>query len=209
MLNRSALPSIAMFALMSPLVPSGIAGDHVDGRFPNIVVIMADDMGYGDPGCYNAQSKIPTPNINGLARDGMRFVDAHSPASWCVPTRYGLLTGRYPCRLQHQQWRQRALIEPNQLTLATLLLDRGYATDMVGKCTLALKKEMTTTTRGRWRADPSIAGSNRFLVSAHRSTNHLISTFAIGWPSNLRAFRLKPVIPKVGVISKGLFGEKA
>ena len=67
-------------------------------ELPNIVVILADDMGYGDPGSYNPASRIPTPNIDGLAGEGMRFTDAHSPSAVCTPTRYGLLTGRYAWR---------------------------------------------------------------------------------------------------------------
>ena len=62
---------------------------------PNIVFIMADDAGYGDVGCYNPDSKIPTPNIDRLAEGGVRFTDAHSPSAVCTPTRYGVLTGRY------------------------------------------------------------------------------------------------------------------
>ena len=62
---------------------------------PNIILIMADDMGYGDAGCYNNQSLIPTPNIDQLASEGTLFTVAHSPASVCTPSRYGLLTGRY------------------------------------------------------------------------------------------------------------------
>ncbi len=77
---------------------------------PNIVIILADDMGYSDPRCYNPKSKNPTPNIDRLAREGMRFTDAHAPASFCVPTRYGLLTGRYPHRIK-LNWRNSALIE--------------------------------------------------------------------------------------------------
>ena len=60
---------------------------------PNVLVILADDLGYGDPGVYNADSKIPTPRIDRLAGQGLRFTDAHTPASVCTPTRYGLLTG--------------------------------------------------------------------------------------------------------------------
>ena len=60
---------------------------------PNIVFIMADDMGYGDVGCYNPDSKIPTPNMDKLAQEGIRFTDAHSPSAVCTPTRYGVLTG--------------------------------------------------------------------------------------------------------------------
>jgi arylsulfatase A-like enzyme len=60
---------------------------------PNIVVILADDMGYGDPVSYNPESRVPTPNIDRLAAEGMRFTDAHSPSAVCTPTRYGLLGG--------------------------------------------------------------------------------------------------------------------
>ena len=64
-------------------------------RHPNVVFIMADDMGYGDVGCYNSESKIPTPNIDRLAKQGVLFTDAHSSSAVCTPTRYGVLTGRY------------------------------------------------------------------------------------------------------------------
>src|SRR6185437_16454204 len=63
-------------------------------RRPNIVVILADDLGYGDLGCYGA-TKVKTPNIDRLAEEGMLFTDAHSPASVCTPSRYNLMTGRY------------------------------------------------------------------------------------------------------------------
>ena len=99
---------------------------------PNIILILADDMGYGDPGCYNPLSKTPTPNLDRLAAEGIRFTDAHAPASWCVPSRYGLLTGRYPCRAT-LDWRSRAVIESGRLTIATLLKQSGYITAMVGK----------------------------------------------------------------------------
>lgn len=99
---------------------------------PNIVFILADDMGYGDPSCYNPESKINTPNIDDLANHGIMFTDAHSPGAWCVPSRYGLLTGRYPGRVQ-MNWTERALIEDNQETLATLLKRHGYATACIGK----------------------------------------------------------------------------
>jgi arylsulfatase A len=65
---------------------------------PNVVVILADDFGYGDVGCYNPESKVPTPNMDKLATQGMRFTDAHSPAAVCTPTRYSVLTGRMAIR---------------------------------------------------------------------------------------------------------------
>ena len=64
---------------------------------PNIVFILADDLGYGDVGCYGA-TKVKTPNIDRLAREGIRFTDAHATSSTCTPSRYGLLTGEYPWR---------------------------------------------------------------------------------------------------------------
>ena len=99
---------------------------------PNIVFILADDMGYGDPQCYNPDSRIPTPNIDRLASDGMMFRDAHSAGAWCVPARYGLMTGQYPGRVQ-LNWQERSLVQPNQETLATMLKRNGYHTACIGK----------------------------------------------------------------------------
>ena len=99
--------------------------------------ILADDLGYGDLGCYNAESKIPTPHLDRLASEGMRFTDAHSPSSVCSPTRYALLTGRYAWRTSLQRgvlvpW-DPPLIAPDRLTVATLLKQHGYATSCIGK----------------------------------------------------------------------------
>ena len=105
-------------------------------RLPNIVLIMADDMGYGDLGPYGA-TKIPTPNIDRLAAEGVRFTDAHSASAVCSPSRYSVNTGRYA-------WRSRLksgvlgglsepLIEPGRLTVASFLKQHGYATAHVGK----------------------------------------------------------------------------
>ncbi len=104
---------------------------------PNIVLILADDLGYGDVGCYNAQSKVPTPRLDRLAREGMRFTDAHSPSTVCTPSRYSLLTGEMPCRAGRVPVFVGAggpcLIKEGQLTLPQMLRDRGYATAMTGK----------------------------------------------------------------------------
>ncbi len=111
-------------------------------RLPNIVYILADDMGYGDPQCNNDQSKIPTPNMDRLAREGMSFSDAHSPSAVCTPTRYGLLTGRYcwrTCLKSGVLWGYSPnLIEPGRMTVASLLKKHGYATGGVGKWHLGL-----------------------------------------------------------------------
>ena len=104
---------------------------------PNIVLILADDLGYGDPRCYNADSKIPTPNLDRMAREGMRFTDAHSPSSVCTPTRYGILTGRYAWRTRLQKsvlwpW-DPPLIEDERLTLPEMLKSLNYQTACIGK----------------------------------------------------------------------------
>jgi len=100
---------------------------------PNVVVILADDMGYGDVGAFNPESKIPTPRLDSLAKQSKRFTDAHSPGALCVPTRYGLLTGRHPHRERMGEWTERSLIDADQPTMASVLGGRGYETYMVGK----------------------------------------------------------------------------
>ena len=125
-----------MLLVVLTLVTSTCAapsGQREPGRLPNIVVILADDMGYGDPRCFAAGSLIPTPHIDRLAREGLRFTDAHAPGAWCVPSRYGLLTGRYPCRPRRFHPDREPVFEPGRVTLASFLRGQGYATAMVGK----------------------------------------------------------------------------
>lgn len=127
-MNEKAL--IAILCLTCSICPPLQAAE----TRPNIVFILADDMGYGDPRCFNAQSKIPTPNIDRLASEGMRFIDAHAAGAVCVPSRYALLTGRYPFRNHGIKNPARGpLIEPGRATIATVLRERGYATGMIGK----------------------------------------------------------------------------
>ncbi|MBS3821211.1 MAG: sulfatase-like hydrolase/transferase [Planctomycetes bacterium] len=106
-------------------------------RTPNVVYIMADDMGYGDVGCFNSDSKIPTPNMDRIASEGVRFTDAHSSSAVCTPSRYSVLTGRYCWRTRLKGGVQGGyglpLIDPGRMTVAGLLKQRGYATAAVGK----------------------------------------------------------------------------
>ncbi|MEL7266889.1 MAG: sulfatase-like hydrolase/transferase, partial [Planctomycetota bacterium] len=97
-------------------------------RLPNILLILVDDMGYGDPKCFNAASKIPTPNLDRLAAEGMRFTDAHAPGPLCHMSRYGLMTGRYPFRVDVGRWPSHALIRPGEPTIATVMQNAGYQT---------------------------------------------------------------------------------
>jgi len=108
---------------------------------PHVIVILVDDMGYGDPGCYNPASKIPTPNIDRLAAEGMRFTDAHAPGPLCHMSRYGLMTGRYPFRTDVSKWPTRPLIDEGQVTLPSLLAGAGYETAMVGKWHLGFAED--------------------------------------------------------------------
>lgn len=112
------------------------------GVRPNIIFILADDLGYGDVQCLNAEGKIATPHIDRLAREGMFFTDAHSGSAVCTPTRYGILTGRYAWRTRLKSGvlggYSRPLIEPGRQTIATLAHQRGYATGCVGKWHLGM-----------------------------------------------------------------------
>uniref|UniRef100_UPI003566547A sulfatase family protein n=1 Tax=Fodinibius sp. TaxID=1872440 RepID=UPI003566547A len=119
---------------------------------PNIVILFADDMGYGDVGAYNSESRIPTPNIDRLAAEGMRFTDAHAPGAVCHPSRYGLLTGRYPFRTNTNVWPEQPVIDEDRLTIASLLQSEGYRTAMVGKWHLGFDESHAT--------DPSTAADS-------------------------------------------------
>ncbi len=111
----------------------------LDSQRPNIVVILADDFGYGDLHALNPErGKIPTPNLDRLMVQGMRFTDAHSGSSVCTPTRYGLLTGRYAWRTRLQRGvldgtDDPPLIAADRLTVASLLKQIGYSTAAIGK----------------------------------------------------------------------------
>jgi len=133
---------------------------------PNIVIIFADDMGIGDPGCMNTESLIPTPWMDGIARSGMRFTDAHSAAAVCTSSRYALLTGRYPWRGSLKQWvlggSSPALIEPERETLASILSNSGYQTACIGKWHLGLGNENPVNWDAPLRPGPLDAGFDEF-----------------------------------------------
>jgi arylsulfatase A-like enzyme len=124
-----AVRSVLCLALLTIV----LAGPATAARPPHIIVILVDDMGYGDLHSYNPRSKIPTPHIDRLAAEGMRFTDAHAPGPLCHPSRYGLMTGRYPFRTNISRWPSQPLIDEGQVTLPSMLRDAGYTTAMVGK----------------------------------------------------------------------------
>jgi len=137
----SYVKAIMMLLILISLLGTSCSDIVEEKRHPNIVYILADDLGYGDVSSYNTASKIKTPNIDQLASEGMSFTDAHSPSSVCTPTRYGIITGRYCWRSRLPQGVLRgygkALLETEQ-TVSSLLQDNGYTTGVVGKWHLGL-----------------------------------------------------------------------
>ncbi|NIU54965.1 MAG: sulfatase-like hydrolase/transferase [Phycisphaerae bacterium] len=127
---RTILATGALLAL--------VLGGYAQTEKPNILFIYLDDLGYGDVTCYNPDSKIHTPNIDRLAKEGMAFTDAHTPAPICGPSRYGLMTGRYPWRRgkggtdNGDKFRD-VFVEKGRTTLASLLKKEGYNTAQIGK----------------------------------------------------------------------------
>lgn len=99
---------------------------------PDVVIILCDDLGYGDVSCFNSASKIKTPAFDSVAAAGLKLTDSHSPASWCTPTRYSLLTGNYPFRSQIGR-DSGPVIAEDEPTLPGFLHEHGYSTAMIGK----------------------------------------------------------------------------
>lgn len=122
------------YALLSLLV---LCTPLIAAERPNVVVILADDFGYGSAGCYGADGKlVQTPNIDRLAAEGRRFTDANTTSSVCSPTRYSVITGRYCWRTSAKSGVLSTFsplhIEPGRLNLASMLKKHGYSTASVG-----------------------------------------------------------------------------
>lgn len=150
------------------ITSSQLAGAQVSEK-PNIVIIYADDLGYGDVSCYGA-TKIRTPNIDRLAKQGLRFTNAHCTSATSTPSRYSLLTGEYA-------WRKKgtgvatgdaiAIIQPGRTTLASVMQNAGYKTAVVGKWHLGLGSEGGADWNGEIKSGPMDLGFDyNFIIPA-------------------------------------------
>ena len=144
---------------------------------PNFVVVMADDLGWGDVGCYGP-SPIPTPHIDRLARQGIRFTDAHSPAAICSPTRYSLLTGTDPYRRYHTSHvlfnGEPLMIAEDQATVASMLSTAGYRTGVVGKWHVGLGDHLPRDLANPGRGANELGFDTSFLVAdGHNMLPHV------------------------------------
>ncbi len=131
---NTLMKNILTFCIISIL--SQLSFAQVNQKLPNIVLINADDLGYGDLGCYGA-TKLQTPNIDKLAKEGRMFTDAHSASAVCTPSRYALLTGEYPIRHGNLNnpifLKNKLVIDTQKETIASVLKKAGYATACIGK----------------------------------------------------------------------------
>jgi arylsulfatase A-like enzyme len=138
MLGLSRALILCWLAWMPPAFQAATAA--AAERLPNIVLVYADDLGYGDVGCYGATA-VKTPHLDRLAAGGIRFTDAHATSATCTPSRFGLLTGQYPWRKKGTgilPGDARMILEPGQTTVASMLKSAGYRTGVVGKWHLGL-----------------------------------------------------------------------
>ena len=145
--------SISLLVGLSHL--AAVALHAAEGAHPNVIFVLADDLGIGDVSPTNAECKIKTPHLQAMADEGVTFLDAHSSSSVCTPTRYGVLTGRY-------NWRSRLprgvlsgtsehLIPANRETVAHLLREAGYHTQMIGKWHLGWDWGKADEADGKWQ----------------------------------------------------------
>jgi arylsulfatase A len=194
-MNSRILSLLTLAIISSTSAVVGKPGGKTPKK-PNILFILADDLGYGDVACYNPTSKIPTPNLDQLASQGMRFTDAHSPSTVCTPTRYSILTGRMEFRTG-MKWvfsgvAGPCLIKKDRLTLPQMLRNNGYTTACFGKWHIGMS---FFDKQGRLIKDGGIKGVQKIDYTRaipdspmHRGFDHFYGTVSCPTTDYLYAY---------------------
>jgi arylsulfatase A len=200
-LRRLSLVLALLVLLLGP------AGGLVSAEKPNIVFVLFDDLGYGEPTCYRSDSPFMTPNLDRLAKEGMRFTDAHSAASVCTPTRYGVLTGRYPSRIGQfgvLTTFSPPIIPASRLTVAGLLRQHGYHTGCVGKWHLGVTWDGMPGTQNSvpvgtpFRDGPTAIGFDSFCGFTHaRNIGTILEQEGV--IANVKAVETQPLLAQKAV----------
>lgn len=187
---------------------AAVCNSYAQNQKPNIVFILADDLGYGSVNCYGAdKSLVRTPHIDRLAEMGIRFTNAHTPSSVCTPTRYGLLTGRYPWRTRLKAGvvnpNDPLLIDTERVTLADWLKERGYNTAAIGKWHLGYGEGETAmrTDYLNWSPGPLDLGFD-YHFGVPNNHGDLFNVYI----ENAQIFGLRS--EKIQPYSRGFYGGK-
>ena len=166
-----------LLVLLVPLFSNLMLGIRAEQSRPNIILILADDYGWGDVSCNNPEAVFQTPHLDRIAEEGVRFTNAHTPHSVCTPTRYSLLTGRYAWRTELREGvlvaYGKSLIRPGRLTLPVLLKNHGYRTGAFGKWHLGLDWEPIEGDPGDWIWGSQVfANTNAAIPIISRRVDH-------------------------------------
>jgi len=203
-LSSMNLRTTLLVCLLSPVVWAAESANR-----PNIIFVLFDDLGYGEPASFRQKSEFKMPNLDRLTREGIRFTDAHSAASVCTPTRYGALTGRYPWRIGQfgvLQTFSPPIIEREQLTVGSLLRQHGYHTACIGKWHLGMnwvghsnKKSSDSLPAGSVATDgPITRGFDYFCGYTHsRNIGMIIEQDKV--VTNLPPVEVQPLLTKRAV----------
>ncbi len=181
---------ITRISILIPILIFSLSACNQKTQKPNIIYILADDLGYGDIGVLNPDSKFPTPHLDQLANDGMIFTDAHTSSSVCTPTRYGIVTGRYNWRSRLKSGvlsgKSKALIPPTRTTVASLLRKAGYHTAFMGKWHLGWDWAASDSINlNDLNYQPQDFGAIDFTKPITNSPNDLGFNYAKGIPASL------------------------
>jgi arylsulfatase A-like enzyme len=205
MLKQNIPANLIMLTCFTFLCTGHMTATAATSEKPNIIFVLYDDLGYGQPTCYRDTSEFKTPNIDRLAKEGMRFTDAHSASSVCTPTRYGVLTGRYPSRIGQYgvlTTFSSPIIPKTRLSVASLLKQHGYETACIGKWHLGMDwgniptgKESSIPVGTRLMSSPTSVGFDTFYGYTHaRNFGMLIEQDQV--ESNVEEVETQPRLAK-------------